>query len=111
MEYLNRDRIDLVSHESFQSREPYPWVDIDGILTPEGHELLRQSLPDSSMFERRVGVKRGFGQGYHDRYILHYHPSLDLARPWKEFVAELHGPTSETLIRRLFGLRRAPGMS
>ena len=53
-------------------------------------------------------MKRGFGQGYHDRYILHYHPSLDLAGPWREFVAELHGPTYEILIRRLFGLRRAP---
>jgi len=106
MEYLNRERIERVSHESFQRQQPYPWVDIEGILTPEGHELLRQTLPDASMFDRRVGVKRAFGQGYHDRYILHYHPSLDLAEPWKDFVAELHGKTYESLIRRMFGLRR-----
>ena len=106
MEYLNRDRLERVSDKSFQTRQPYPWVDIDGILTPEGHELLRQNLPDSSMFERRVGVKRAFGQGYHDRFILHYHPSLELAKPWKEFIAELHGPTYENLVRRLFGLKQ-----
>ena len=40
MEYLNRDRLERVSDKSFQTRQPYPWVDIDGILTPEGHELL-----------------------------------------------------------------------
>ena len=50
MEYLNRERIERYD-ESFQDPEPYPWADIDGIFTPEGHELLRQSLPDSSMFE------------------------------------------------------------
>ena len=53
-----------------------------------------------------MGVKRAFGQGYHDRFILHYHPSLDLAQPWREFIDELHGPTYESLVRRLFGLRR-----
>jgi len=106
MEYLNRDRIERVSHKSFQSQQPYPWVDIEGILTPEGHELLRQTLPDAAMFDRKVGVKRAFGQGYHDRYILHYHPSLDLAEPWKEFVAELHGPIYDTLVRRMFDLRQ-----
>ena len=106
MEYLNRDRIEQVSHESFQRQQPYPWVEIGGILTHEGHDLLRQTLPDASMFDRKVGVKRAFGQGYHDRYILHYHPSLDLAEPWKEFVAELHGKTYEALVRRMFGLGR-----
>ncbi len=73
MEYLNRETIERVSHESFQSQQPYPWVDIQGILTPEGHELLRRTVPDVSLFDRKVGVKRGFGQGYHDRCILHYH--------------------------------------
>ena len=106
MEYLNRDRIEQVSHESFQRQQPYPWVEIGEILTHEGHDLLRQTLPDASMFDRKVGVKRAFGQGYHDRYILHYHPSLDVAEPWKEFVAELHGRTYEALVRRMFGLGR-----
>src|SRR5208337_3160905 len=106
MEYLNRDRIEQVSHESFQRQQPYPWVEIGEILTHEGHDLLRQTLPDASMFDRKVGVKRAFGQGYHDRYILHYHPGLDLAEPWQEFVAELHGKTYEALVRRMFGLGR-----
>ena len=105
MEYLNRDCLEQVSHEAFQEREPYPWVDIPGILTAEGHEALRQTLPDVSMFDRWEGVKRGFGQGYHDRYLLHYYPSLDLSSPWREFIAELQGKTYDSLIRRMFGLR------
>ena len=32
---------------------------------------------DASMFDRKVGVKRTFGQGYHDRYIF---PELS----WRE---------------------------
>jgi hypothetical protein len=106
MDYLNRSRIDRVSHEAFQTREPYPWVDIEEILTPEARELLGQNLPDSAIFDRRIGVKRAFGQGYHDRFILHYHPSLDLATPWREFISELDGPTYGSFIRRMFGLRQ-----
>jgi hypothetical protein len=106
MEYLNRERIERVSHEAFQSQQPYPWVDIPEILTADAHEMLRRTLPAVDLFERKVGVKRAFGQGYHDRYILHYHSSLDLAKPWREFITELHGATYDSLVRRLFGLRR-----
>ena len=76
MEYLNRDRLEQISDKAFQSQSPYPWVSIDEILHPDAHEALRLSLPDVQLFDRKVGVKRAFGQGYHDRYILHYHPIL-----------------------------------
>lgn len=56
MEYLNRDRLERVSDKLFQTRQPYPWVDIDGILTPEGHDLLRQNLLDSSQVHRHTSV-------------------------------------------------------
>ncbi len=105
MEYLNRSCIEGISPETFQNQQPYPWVNIQGTLTEHGFEQLRATLPDVTLFDRKVAVKRAYGQGYHDRYILHYHPSLPLAEPWRDFIAELHGNTYESLVRRLFGLR------
>ena len=45
MEYLNRDRVERVSPESFQTRQPYPWETIEDILTPEGHERSARPCP------------------------------------------------------------------
>ena len=59
MEYLN---LDAVSYETFQKQHPYPWLNLQGSLTAEGFELLRETLPDNSLFERNVGVKRAHGQ-------------------------------------------------
>jgi len=87
----------------FQQRQPYPWVNIQGTLTQEGLESLRKTLPEVDAFERQVGVKRAYGQGPHDRYILHYRPGVDLQDPWKEFVAELHGETYQSFLRRMLG--------
>lgn len=105
MEFLNRECTDGVSAETFQKQRPYPWVNLRSTLTPKGFERLRESLPEASLFDRKVSVKRAFGQGYHDRYILHYRPSIDISAPWKEFIAELHGETYMTFVRRMFGLR------
>jgi hypothetical protein len=108
VEYLNRNCIEAISSEVFQEQSPYPWVNIPGTLTQQGFEDLRESLPDVSSFDRKVGIKRAHGQGYHDRYILHYRPGLALAGPWRDFVAELYGQTYESFIRRMFGLPTKP---
>jgi hypothetical protein len=104
MPYLNQETIDSVSGEAFQKQRPYPWVNIQGTLTPEGFERLRETLPDFSSFERKVGVKRAYGQGPHDRGILHYRPGLELPAPWKEFVAELQGESYQLFLRRMLNL-------
>lgn len=103
MEYLNRKCLESITPESFQTRRPYPWMNIEDSLTPEGYEALRQSLPDVAGFNKMVGVKRGYGQAPHDRYLLHYQPALDLAQPWKEFIAELHGEHYQSFLRRMLG--------
>jgi len=103
MEYLNRDVIEAIPHETFQAQRPYPWVNMKNTLTPEGFERLRQSLPEVSLFDRQVGIKRAYGQGSHDRYLLHYTPGLQLADPWREFVAELFGKTYMSFLSRMFG--------
>ncbi len=104
MQYLNRSCIEGLSCETFQKQYPYPWVNIPNTLTPEGYEKLRTTLPDMSQFQRKVGVKRGHGQGYHDRAILHYQPDLNLPQPWKEFIAELKGRPYESFLRRMLGV-------
>ncbi|HET6514587.1 MAG TPA: 2OG-Fe(II) oxygenase [Thermodesulfovibrionales bacterium] len=105
MQYLNHDSIGKISHETFRKQLPYPWVNIQGTLTSEGFEQLRTTLPDASLFDKKVGVKRAHGQGYHDRYILHYRPGLPLSEPWKEFIAEIQGKGYEAFIRRMLGLQ------
>jgi len=103
MDYLNQTSIKAVRPETFQQQQPYPWVNIQNTLTPEGFESLRQTLPDVSLFDRQVGKKRAYGQGSHDRYLLHYLPGLTLAGPWQDFIAELHGEAYMSFLGRMFG--------
>ena len=109
MQYLNQGAIDGVSPEVFQKRQPFPWTNINGTLNTEGFHLLCKTLPDASLFDRKVGIKRAYGQGPHDRAILHYRPGMELTQPWKEFLAELHGETYQLFLRRMLGL--PPGKS
>jgi len=104
VQYLNRDVVDGLSADVFQKRQPYPWINITGTLTGEGFQLLRGSLPDVALFERMVGVKRAYGQGPHDRAILHYRPHLELSQPWKEFLAELQGEAYQLFLQRMLAV-------
>ena len=74
-------------------------------LTGEGWDRLRASLPDMAQFQRMVGVKRGYGQAPHNRGILHYWDGMEVAGPWKEFIAELHGKAYDSFLRRMLALR------
>jgi hypothetical protein len=103
MNYLNRECLEKLSAEDFQKREPYPWAGLEQTLTPEGYERLRETLPAVDGFNKMVGVKRAYGQGPHDRYLLHYYPGLEIAEPWKEFLAELKGPVYGDFLRRVLG--------
>lgn len=103
MEYLNRAYLEAVSAGSFQKRQPYPWINLEDTLTPEGFNLLRETLPHVSQFKRHENEKRGYGQGPHNRYILHYLPGMPLPGPWQEFVAELHGSEYQAFLHRMLG--------
>jgi hypothetical protein len=103
MRYLNLDVLSTISAEQFQNTPPYPWMDVANSLTPEGYEALRLSLPNVELFDRQVGIKRGYGQAPHDRYLLHYQPSLALSQPWREFIAELQGEIYQEFLRRVLG--------
>lgn len=103
MDYLNRACLEAVSPENFQSRQPYPWINLEASLTAEGLEALRQTLPAVEGFDRQVGIRRGYGQAPHDRFLLHYRPDLKIAQPWREFLAELQGPVYQSFLRRVLG--------
>jgi len=105
MNYLNRECLEKLSAEEFQKRQPYPWAGLEQSLTPEGYERLRETLPSVEGFNKMVGVKRAYGQGPHDRFLLHYRPGLDIAEPWKEFIAELQGPVYLDFLKRVLGPR------
>lgn len=104
MEYLNQAAMNGIFPEIFQSQRPYPWAEISNSLTEEGYQRLREALPDVSLFDRVVGIKRTHGQTSHDRYILHYRPWLEVAPSWKDLIGELQGPDYEAFVRRLFGV-------
>ena len=103
MEYLNQSAINGILPEMFHHQFPYPWVNIQNTLTPEGFERLRETLPEVGQFERQVGRKRAYGQGPHDRYLLHYLPGISLEEPWREFITELNGETYRSFLGRMFG--------
>ena len=104
MEYLNQACIEGIATETFQKRQPYPWINLQESLTAEGFEDLRRTLPESSVFEKRVKTPRAYGQGYQDRFLLHYRPGVSLAEPWKKFIAELQGDAYQSFLHRMFGL-------
>jgi hypothetical protein len=103
--FLNPTSLNALATATFQQRQPYPWINIPNILTSQGFEQLRTTLPDVAQFERRVAVKRAFGQGYHDRYILHYRAGVEVSPAWQQFVQEIQGKTYDTFIRRMFGIK------
>jgi len=104
MRYLCQQTFDDASGDAFQNQKPYPWVNFQDTLTPEGFQRLHDTLPDFSQFQRMVGVKRAYGQGPHDRGILHYRPGIEVAQPWKEFLAELQGDAYRSFLRRMLHL-------
>jgi hypothetical protein len=104
MEFLNREALNALCADCFQQREPYPWTQIPNVLTPEGHETLRQALPSiEAGFDRQVGVQRAYGQAPHDRYLLHYRPGVPVAQPWLDFIDELRGPVYQDWLKTMLG--------
>ncbi len=104
MTYLNFDYLNGVSAEAFQTQKPYPWAHMQGTLTTEGWSQLRATLPEMAIFQRMIGVKRGYGQAPHNRGILHYRDGVPCEEPWKAFIAELRGKAYDSFLRRMLGL-------
>jgi hypothetical protein len=91
LEFLDFERLESLSASGFQAQRPYPWVNPEGALSPEGFDALRASLPAVDRFQARFGVARKFDQRPHDRFGLEWTPGLELPPAWTSFIAELQG--------------------
>lgn len=105
MSYLDFDRLDGLDAQTFRATRPFPWVNPERIITEDGYARLIESLPPVSSFTRVFGKQRSYGQRSHDRLALEYHPDLDLAEPWREFINELASKRYAAFLRRMFGRR------
>lgn len=105
MRYLDVERLSVLDPKAFQSQHPFPWMNPAGLLTEEGYQRLRETLPDVTLFTSIFGKKRVYGQQSHDRFALEYHDALNVAEPWREFVAELRGKEYQQFLRRMMRAR------
>jgi len=103
MQYLNFERLAALDAAGFSSTKPYPFVNPAGLLTDEGYSRLLHQPLDVAQLVPSFGRRRSHGQVSHDRYVLEYQPDIDfIPQPWKQFIAELHGPEYGRFIRRMF---------
>ncbi len=105
MQYIDFERLEQIDPQTFRAQKPYPWVNPEKLITDEGFRRLRETLPDVSVFERSFGVRRKHGQQSHDRYTLEYREDLDLAPPWRKFMAEIQSERYRLDLARLLGTR------
>lgn len=105
MSYLDTNFIERFDPMSFREARPYPWMNPEGILTPEAYAELVGNMPDISLFTGSFGVQRKFGQHSHERFILEYVDGLDLPAPWQAFVDELKGDAYRDFVTDLLGRR------
>ena len=105
MVYLDYEQLDKIQAWDFRARKPFPWLNPQGVLTEKAFRHLVDHLPPVSLFEKRFGYSRDFGQKGHDRYSLEYDKDLEIHPSWHEFVAELHGHHYRKFLRRLYGFR------
>ena len=105
MQYLDLNRVNTIDPAAFQAQQPYPWINPQGLLTPEGYHTLLAHLPTQEQFTPSFGRQRAHGQRSHDRFMLAYHDALPVAQEWKDFIAELRGSTYQNFLGRLLGTR------
>jgi hypothetical protein len=101
--FLNNAILEKVDPQAFHSIKPFPFLEIDGILTRDGHQALLRDLPDPRDFARVFGRKRRYGQRSHDRFVLQYHPLRSIPELWRDFIAELRSPAYRRFVAGLLG--------
>ncbi len=105
MQYLDLSQLRTIDPAAFQAQEPYPWINPEHLLTSEGYRCLLEHLPRQEQCMPSFGKQRAHGQHSHDRLTLEYHDDLAVAQAWKDFIAELRGPTYQDFLSRLLGTR------
>lgn len=103
MIFLNDAVLRGIDAKSFQRIQPFPFLEIDGLLTRDAHQALTRDLPDPRIYARSFGRRRRYGQQSHDRFVLQYHPLRSIPESWREFIGELKGPTYRRFVADLLG--------
>lgn len=104
--YLDIDRLQSITTESFRDAHPFPWINPDGLIVEESYRELIANLPDPERFRSSFGRRRRHRQASHDRFVLNYSKKLDLPDCWRRFVAELKGPGYRHFLARLLGVEK-----
>ena len=102
--YIDFAKLDAITAEEFLARKPYPYADLQNLLTPEGYEALVQNMPDLALLDQKFGHRRRAGQQPHDRYSLEYTEDTDVPEPWREFIGELRSDRYRNSVARLFNV-------
>jgi hypothetical protein len=101
--FLDTGALGGISVRAFQEIKPFPFLEIEGILTRDGHQALIRDLPDPMTFSQVFGRHRRHGQRSHDRFVLQYHPLKFIPELWRDFIAELHGAPYRQFVTGLLG--------
>jgi hypothetical protein len=60
--FLNTSVLSGIDPRAFQAIKPFPFLEIEGLLTRDGHHALLRDLPDPTMFSQVFGRRRRYGQ-------------------------------------------------
>lgn len=105
MSFINYSTLEKIPEKEFQNTKPFPWINPEGALTQDAFSTLESTLPDISLFEKNVGLKRAHGQKPHDRYELKYEKGVAVDPAWEEFIKEIFSPRYQNEIARIFGTK------
>lgn len=103
MKYLNFDLLEAIDAKAFQATRPYPYLNPEGALTPQGYQSLIDTLPDTSVMHPFFNVARKHGQQPHDRWVLEYTKDAVLSDDWKSFIEELSSTRYMNWVKKMFG--------
>ena len=92
-QYLNAGVLEGIEPATFQSQQPYPWINPQFFILPERYDELLQTMPPLEQYRAFFGKQRKHGQGSHDRFVLDYERGMELAPQWRDFVEELCSDT------------------
>jgi hypothetical protein len=97
--FLDEAVLEALSVEEFQSRQPFPWLNVARLLRPDAFSTLVRDYPPLSLFFWDEGRPGQHYQRSQDRWFLEYMPqerarpgvarTEDLPDSWNAFIEEL----------------------
>ena len=101
--FLDTGVLNAIDTKAFQAIKPFPFLEVQGLLTRDGHQALIRDLPDPRSFSRVFGRRRRHGQKSHDRFVLQYQRLKPIPELWRDFIRELRGEPYRRFVTRILG--------